>query len=66
VPLPMIEMTQSTKEYGMSTTHDPKEEAHQAASTASGARMILLTVLLIVVVFGLFLGIALYAGVASR
>ena len=50
----------------MSTTHDPKEEAHQAASTASGARMILLTVLLIVVVFGLFLGIALYAGVASR
>ena len=50
----------------MSTTHDPKEEANQAASTASGARMILLTVLLIVVVFGLFLGIALYAGIASR
>jgi hypothetical protein len=60
------ELAGSAKEDGMSTTHDPKEEAHQAASTASGARMILLTVLLIVVVFGLFLGIALYAGMASR
>ena len=50
----------------MSTTHDPKEEAQQAASTASGMRLILLTVVAIVVVFGLFLGIALYAGMLSR
>lgn len=50
----------------MATAHDPKEEAHEAASTAVGARMMLLTVLLIVVVFGLFLGIALYAGAAAR
>ncbi len=50
----------------MSTTHDPKEEVSQAESSAFGARRIAITILIIVVIFAVFLGIALYAGVASR
>lgn len=50
----------------MSTAHDPKEEASQAESSAFGARAILLTILLVVIVVGAFVGIAVYAGMASR
>lgn len=50
----------------MSTTHDPKEEASQAESSAFGARAILITILLVVIVGGAFIGIAVYAGIASR
>lgn len=50
----------------MSTTHDPKEEASQAASTTAGNRMILFGLLAIVVIFILFVGVAVYAGMASR
>lgn len=50
----------------MSTTHDPKEEASQAASSAFGGRAIFLVIAIVVLVFLVFLGIAIYAGVASR
>lgn len=50
----------------MSTAHDPKEEASQAESSEFGARAILLTLLLVLVVAGAFIGIAVYAGLASR
>lgn len=50
----------------MSTTHDPKEEASQAESSAFGARAILLTLLIVLIVGGTFIGVAVYAGLASR
>ena len=50
----------------MSTTHDPKEEARQAESSMFGGRAIFLVITIVVIVFVVFLGIAIYAGAASR
>lgn len=50
----------------MSTTHDQKEEASQAESSAFGGRAILITIVMVIVIFVAFLAIALYAGMASR
>ena len=50
----------------MSTTHDPKEEASQAASSTAGGRAILFTILAVVAVFLIFVGIAVYAHFASQ
>ena len=50
----------------MSTTHDPKEEASQAESSTFGGRAIFLVIATVVIIFVIFLGIAIYAGAASR
>lgn len=50
----------------MSTMHDPREEAAQSESTASGVRMIALGLFIIIATFVAFIAIAYYAGFASR
>jgi len=50
----------------MATMENQHEEERQAASTAFGARMIALTLLIVIGTFVVFIAIAYYAGFASH
>jgi hypothetical protein len=50
----------------MAKMENPHEEERQAESTAFGARMVLMVLLIVAGTFLLFIGIAYYAGFASQ
>ncbi len=50
----------------MAEMENPREEERQAASTAFGARMIAMTLFIVIGTFVLFIVIAYYAGFASQ